>query len=164
MTSPTQPNIAVSLRAIHAVITRAQQVSIDNSNQFAQNGFPEEGIKTGFLDYLTCLKTSFRAHHQVENTILFPALRKVLPDIPYNRLIIEHHTIDSLLDTLQEGIESTRIPGSQQSGLETIGKSLLNLQNLWRPHIMIEEGGFTVDKLEKLLRADEHLNLIKIRR
>jgi len=161
MTSSTQPNVAVSLRAIHAVITRAQQVSIDNSNQFAQNGFPEEGIKTGFLDYLTCLKTSFRAHHQVENTILFPALRKVLPDIPYKRLIIEHHTIDSFLNTLQAGIESCRELGREQSSLETIRKSLMNLQNLWRPHIMIEESGFKVDTLEKLLRADEHLKLIK---
>ncbi len=161
MTNPTQPNVAVSLRAIHAVITRALKISIEYSDQYTRNGFPEEIIKTGFLDFLTSLKTSFRAHHQVENIILFPALRKVLPDIPYSRLMIEHHTIDSLLDTLQAGIESCLAPGSEQTCLETIGKSLVNLQYLWRPHILIEESGFTVDKLEKLLPVDEHLKLLK---
>jgi hemerythrin-like domain-containing protein len=161
MTNPTQPNVALSLRAIHMVITRALKISIENSNQYAMNGFPEGEIMAGYLDYLTSLKTSFRAHHQAENSILFPALRKVLPDVPYKRLIIEHHTIDSLLNTLQEGIECCQAPVREQSCLETVGKSLLNLQYLWRPHILIEEGGFTVDKLEKLLPVEEHLALLK---
>jgi hemerythrin-like domain-containing protein len=160
MTNPTQPNVALSLRAIHMVITRALKVSIENSNQFS-NGFPGEDIRTGYLNYVTSLKTSFRAHHQAENTIFFPALRKVLPDVPYKRLIIEHHSIDSLLDSLQEGIDSCLVPGSEQSSLETIGKSLLNLQYLWRPHIFIEESGFTIDKLQKLMSAEEHLALLK---
>ena len=161
MTNPIQPNVALSLRAIHMVITRALKVSIEYSNQFAKNGFPEGEIRTGYLDYLTSLKTSFRSHHLAENTIIFPALQKVLPDVPYKRLMIEHHTIDSMLDSLQQGIDGCPAPGNEQSCLDTIGKNLLNLQYLWRPHIFIEEGGFTVDKLQKLLSVEEHLALLK---
>jgi len=157
MPEQAKPNVAGSLFTIHAVITRALNVTIENVETFRQQGFPDSTTQQGFADYVRSLVSVLHSHHLVEDDLAFPYLQEKLPEAPYDLLIAQHQEMLLILDQIDLGIDTT----GDEASLNDLKVALEKVDAMWHPHIQIEEEHFTIEKTEELIDVEEHLRLIK---
>ena len=72
MSTASTPNAGSSLIRIHKVITRALLVSMQNS----QGNGPEPELRLGFQRFEQALHSGLLAHHDGEDEISFPFLKR----------------------------------------------------------------------------------------
>ena len=79
-------DIARDFLRIHSVITYALKVSIERSESYAQEGYPDATTRKGFTSYVRCLSALLYAHHITEDDLAFPYFWEKLPDLPVDLL------------------------------------------------------------------------------
>lgn len=161
MTQPNQPNIAADLIRIHSVVTRGLSVSLEHGQTFAGNGFPDDTTQQGFVDYVQSLVSVLHAHHLGEDELAFPYLRDLLPDAPFDLLTEQHQQMMSVLDEVTAANEAVTAGGDSQS-VNDLNRALTRVDELWHPHIQIEEDEFSVEKGAELISVDEHIRLAQL--
>ena len=76
------PNVGTDLIRIHKVVTRALEVSKQNS---LNASLPDEVLQSGFASYVRSLIILLHEHHAGEDELAFPFWRTRLPDGPFER-------------------------------------------------------------------------------
>ena len=136
------PNLAGDLLRIHRAITRGLTVGVTRGSDFISEGFPDQSLQQGFALYIQALTAVVSAHHLGEDEVAFPALKQMLPAVPYERLGADHISIETALglvkSTLPElaGVNPANALAKAVDGL----KSILAV---WMPHIEIEQAVFS---------------------
>ena len=152
-----EPNLATGLLCTHNIITRALDVSIDKS---LNAGEFDETSKTGFIYYIQSLKTVITAHHHLETQQVFPYFRDKIPDLPVVKLNQEHGKIGMLLNEVEEILPDSN-NDLNKSSLKQLNTALIGINDIWHPHIDVEEQYFTAERMDDLLDKDEMMDLIK---
>jgi len=158
MANDPQPDPAQDLVRIHRVITRGLSVGTENCDKFRRQGFVDNEVRQGFATYIKSLLIVLDAHHRGEDEVVFPALKPILPSMPYDRLAADHKQIEHLLDAMRSSIAS----GTEDCGGIDLHKLLGELQQvsaLWAPHIAIEEQQVTKSTLEGHMSLAEQVSL-----
>ncbi len=158
MSNSNLPNVIVGMLSIHAVITRSLKVAVEKTGAFAQQGFPDASSREGFISYLRCLVSVLSIHHETEDTLAFPVFREKL-DAPYDLLTEQHRLLEPLLKEAKAEVEKAATEPDAGGPLMRLNLVLRRIEELWHPHIGIEEEHFTVDRFASLIPAEEHLRL-----
>jgi hypothetical protein len=161
MKQPNQPNIAADLIRIHSVVTRGLSVSLERGQTFARDGFPDDATREGFVSYVQSLVSVLHAHHLGEDELAFPYLRDLLPDAPFDLLSEQHQQMVPILDEIAAANEAVAAGGDSQS-VNDLNRALTQVDELWHPHIQIEEEQFSVEKGAELIGVDEHIRLAQL--
>jgi hemerythrin-like domain-containing protein len=152
------PNIGSNLVRVHRAVTRAFDVAIDSGQQLAAQGWPDEGTREGYTNYVCSLISFLRGHHLGEDELIFPYFRDKLPDLPYDQLGREHHALEAILVRL-EGILDAGAAGGASLALAELVGDLQAGRGLWHPHIRVEEEHLAPEVLGRLLPVEEHVRL-----
>lgn len=67
-----KPNVGADLARIHAMITRALDVSIEHSLSFVRHGYPNASTHEEFVSYVQSLASVLHSHHLTEDEAVFP--------------------------------------------------------------------------------------------
>ena len=151
------PNFARAIVVFHWIITRGLAVCMENAGR----GNPTlEDNRSGFSDYVHSLASLLHAHHLAEDELIFPYLKTVLPDAPFDKLSSDHKLMDPMIEALEDANE--RWKAGAEDALGEMSSSVGSLNELWHPHIAIEEEEIYVpEKLEELIEPQEHVRLIQ---
>jgi len=155
-----EPNLAIGLLCTHQIITRALNVAIEHSDRSLNAGELDGTFKSGFIFYLQCLKTVLTTHHHLETQKVFPYFRDKIAGLPVDRLNKEHGKIGILLNE----IEGTITDLNDESSIEQLNTALTGINDIWHPHIDVEERYFTIEIMNNLLDKDETIRLLEIYR
>lgn len=155
------PNVGIELLRIHSIITRALRVAIEQSQSFAERGYPSVTMREGFIRYVRSLVAVLDAHHKVEDQLAFPYFRDKFPNAPYDLLMAQHQNIVPMLDQLKTTIEEMAAHAQEGPSLNKLFLLLQRIDEIWHPHIRIEEDHFTVGILGSAIPPDEQIRLIK---
>jgi hemerythrin-like domain-containing protein len=162
MPDQPKPNVAGSLLITHQIITRAIATAKENAQIFADQGFPDQSTLDGFTKYTRALTSFLNGHHLIEDDIAFPYFADKLTEAPFELLVEQHYAMLALLDQINQAVEKCQQSSQQPQGLAELNQALAELEEMWFPHIQIEEQYFTPQKLDQLLPLEEHLRLIKL--
>jgi hemerythrin-like domain-containing protein len=152
------PNLAIGMLCTHRIITRALDVSIEHCDKSLKAGELDETSKKGFIDYIQSFKTVITTHHHLETQKVFPYFREKIPDLPVDKLNKEHGQIGIHLNEIDDIISDL----NDGSSIEQLNKILTGINDIWHPHIDVEEKYFTVKGMDNLLDKDETVILLKI--
>ena len=97
MSEQEKPDAAAEIRRIHAMITQALDESLEQSEHFAQAGFPDAETRQVLVGYVGCFGGMLHAHHVSEDEFVFPYLWDQMPDAPLDTLIAQHQEMEPLL-------------------------------------------------------------------
>jgi hemerythrin-like domain-containing protein len=153
------PNVGADMVRIHRVITRGLSVSIERSESFAREGYPDAATGEGFLLYVQTLVSVLSAHHLAEDEVAFPYLRAKLPEVPFDQLMAEHRVMEEILEELKAIAEAVAAETQAGDSLHDLNRALTRLADLWHPHIQKEERFYDVEKMAALMDVDEHIRL-----
>ena len=157
MNQQASPNFARAIVAFHHIITRGLAVSLENAGQ---GNSALDDNRSGFSDYVHSLASLLHAHHLTEDELVFPYMRTVLPEAPYDKLSSDHKLMEPMIETLENANE--RWKSGAEGALGEMSSSVESLNDLWHPHIAIEEKEIYVPKkLEELIEPKEHVRLIQ---
>lgn len=158
--SCTRPGVGGDLLRIHNICTRALSTGCGAARAFAsKGGFPDRGTRRGFLRYARTLHAALHSHHLTEDDLAFPVLEQRLPQGPYQQLHEQHQHMDVLLDRARIALDT--LEGGDDGALPALADALRRLQDLWLPHILIEESIFTPETIDRLFPAAEQAELAK---
>lgn len=112
----------------------------------------------GFLKYLQTLTSLLEGHHLVENNKVFPYFKDKLPEVPYERLMGEHEEIKSGLERINTAITNLESDEDEIIQLKDIKSGLDQIDELWHPHIQIEESQLYSKIVNLKLDKEETIN------
>ena len=157
MNQQASPNFARAMVTFHNIITRGLAVSLENAGH---GNSALDDNRSGFSDYVHSLASLLHAHHLTEDDLVFPYLRTVLPEAPYDKLSSDHKLMEPTIETLENAKE--RWKSGAVDALGEMYSSVKSLNDLWHPHIAIEEKEIYVpEKLEELIEPQEHVRLMQ---
>jgi hemerythrin-like domain-containing protein len=152
------PDIAGDMLRVHAVITRALEVSMQHCDGFANQSAAASSTREGFFTYIEALATVLHGHHLTEDELAFPYLRERMPELPYDRLTAEHQQIVVALREIAQVIGSART-GDTERTMQDLAQVLARVAAIWHPHIEQEERCVTRERLDEIASPDEHARL-----
>jgi Hemerythrin HHE cation binding domain len=150
MSANIHNHLADDLRRIHKVIGRGLAIAQSRGADFVNRGFPDLISRQGYLDYGQCLITILEGHHDAEDTVIFPSLRKI-PGVPFERMAGEHERLLELLDAANGAIDAAAVP--------RFVSLLAEIEDLWETHIAVEEQHFTVAAIDRFVTRSEQDSL-----
>jgi hemerythrin-like domain-containing protein len=157
MNQQASPNLARAILVFHVIITRGLAVSLENARQ---GNSALDANRPGFSDYVHSLASLLHAHHLSEDELIFPYLKTVLPEAPYDKLSSDHQLMEPMIETLENANGRWRSGAGEALG--EISSSVESLDDLWHPHIAIEEKEiYLPEKLEELIEPQEHIRLMQ---
>jgi hypothetical protein len=156
MKDQDRPNVAKDLLRIHAVISRAVEVADRSCHELLSQ---EKVIPIGFLDYIQTLAVILKAHHELEDELVFTYFKTLLKEMPFEELKEDHKKIHAELTKVMDSLEKLRMDNGDKNSRETMAGALDRIKEIWHPHIRIEEAHASVDALEKLIPLEEHIKL-----
>ena len=159
MSTVNQPNVAATVLRIHAVITRALDVTMERGEIFAFQGFPDETTRLGYISYAQSLLSILHAHHLGEEELAFPFFRARIPDAPYAELLRTHQQMLPIIEQVKGDITAAASEANPTDTLHVMQQTFGQLRSIWHPHIATEEEQFTVAKLAAAATVDEHIKL-----
>lgn len=138
---------------IHKIITKGITTSLKKCDEYiGKQGIPPEDA-AGFKLYLSTLIGVTHSHHLSEDEIAFPFFKDLITG-PYERLKDDHLLISGVLDKLDKCL-----PEISAGEPVNLRNALIELENLWVPHIKIEEDNFTADKVHAVVGLKEQENI-----
>jgi len=149
MTEPPNPNLAASLLAIHAVISRGIDVALAQVRSSSKLDLPNTPWREGFLNYIRALSSTVHGHHGAEDDLAFPYFRNKLRDVPYETLTEQHQQLLPILGRIDSAVAECAGHKQGGNGFRQLGRALEEIHALWHPHIEIEEKHFTEERLRK---------------
>jgi hemerythrin-like domain-containing protein len=152
-------NIGISsdIIRIHKVITRALEVIITRGQVFAQAGYPDQTVQTGFCSYIYSFESLLHAHHLTEEELAFPYFRQKMPGEPFDLLLVQHSEIAISVYEIRELMGSHENPKLDLASLNKLIQVVEKIDRIWHPHIEIEENIFDPDKISALMSAEEQV-------
>ncbi len=154
-----KPNVANDLIRIHKIITRGLEVAMEQGRSFAQNGYPDQATRDGFVCYVQALASMTHGHHLTEDEVAHPYFRDKLLEMPYDVLTSEHQAMVPILEEIQAAIERVASEAESGDALGVLNRALARLADLWYPHFQKEEKHFTPEKVGALIDVDEQIRL-----
>ena len=154
MSTDPLPNVGNDLLRIHKVITRALDVSLQNS----QGTNLAESHRSGFVTYVRVLTILLHSHHAGEDELSFPFWRTRLPAGPFDELSEQHRQMIVYLEQI-EGWLGAGSAAWQADTLSELHHALIDLQTLWQTHIALEEATIGPENCHQYLTADENEQL-----
>ena len=151
-------DIAADLNRIHGAITRALEVMIEKSDQYQQH-LPNLGVLRGFTMFVDCFITFIQGHHGAEDDIAFPYFKDKLPETPYARLIKEHKEIVGILEKLDQANVKIKSSENVMEGLTELQEQLVQLKQIWYPHINSEETHLCSECICAVIPSEEQFKL-----
>jgi hemerythrin-like domain-containing protein len=110
-----------------------------------------------FFEFVGVYRTFLLAHHQGEDDVLFPALRKhakSAADVAFVEARAEEHkTVHGLLEEIEDAVRGASSDVGE--ALARIGSLCQKLQRDLLPHLDAEEANLTPDRLEAWLSLQE---------
>ncbi len=158
MSDPKSRSVIAGLLSTHAVISRGLKVAVETTDAFAQQGSRDAASREGFITYLRCLIRLLGVHHETEDKLAFPFFRDLV-DAPYDLLTEQHRLVHSLLEEARAEVERAAVEPAAAAPLMRLNWVLHKIEELWHPHIGIEEEHFTIDRLAVLMPQEEHIRL-----
>lgn len=155
--SATPSIVAQTFLYLHSAISRGLRVSLERGVAFQESPPADPILRQGYVDYVTILTVVVNAHHSGEDEVAFPALRAVIPDAPYGRLLVDHRVIVGLLGAIRRAV--TEYGEGRSAALAEILDELVRLRSLWERHIPIEEGYFTPAAVNAVLSGEQQMAL-----
>jgi len=138
MSNENRPNIGEDYIRFHKVMTRGLGVSLQNVNEFLQIGELEKLNREGFIKYVQSFSSVLHGHHQAEDERIFPYFEDKLPEVPYKRLTSEHIIFKDGLQEIKTGIDHLTLENDELDSLELLRSGLDKIDQIWHPHIQIE--------------------------
>lgn len=154
-----ESSLSSDLLAFHHVISRAMAVSLERAREYGRKGFPDAAVRRGYLDYVTCLVTLTRAHHDTEDELVFPAFDARMPTVPFDILDAQHGRLLPLLDAVAASVEAGAAGRPGAEWLPQLADSLESLGELWTEHIGVEEKHLTAEAISRAFSAAEQEEL-----
>lgn len=148
------PNLADDFLRIHKVITRGLTVGITRGSEFIRDGFSDSFLQQGFALYLQTLTFVVSAHHQGEDEVAFPALKRKLPSVPYERLGADHITIETVLDLVKSTVLEL-VGANSEAALIKAVDDLMSIHAVWTPHIDVEQTFFSSTAIAGVMTPSE---------
>ena len=155
-----EPNLAVGMICTHHIITRGLDMTIEHSNNL-DLAERSETSQRGFIDYIQSLKTVITTHHHLETQKIFPYFRDKIPDLPVDRLNKEHGQIGMLLMDIDGTINDLNDKKLNETFIKQLNTALIGINDVWHPHIDVEEQYLTVEVMDQLLDKDETMKLLE---
>jgi hemerythrin-like domain-containing protein len=154
-----KPNVGADLARMHAIITRALDVSIEHSHSFAQHGYPDESIREGFVSYVQTFASVLHSHHLTEDEVVFPYFQDKIPDAPFDELTAQHEEMVPFIDQINAAAKALAADPQVSEPLKNLNRALSGVRDLWHLHIQIEEKHLSAEKAEELFETDEQIKL-----
>jgi hemerythrin-like domain-containing protein len=160
-TLPSKADVAQDVLRIHAIITRALNVSAEHAETYAQGGFSDAAAREGLVSYVRCLAVLLHAHHLTEDESVFPYFQDKLPDAPYEALVAQHRHMDPILDAIKTALED--VSGTVQPGpaLRDLNNALVEMRTLWQTHIDMEETHLSSERIGAVIDDAEQERMSK---
>jgi hypothetical protein len=95
MSEQSRPDAVAELRRIHAMITQALDGALEQSQHFARAGFPDAQAQEALAGYMRCLWGMLHRHHLSEDEFVFPYMRELTLDAPFDVLVAQHREVTS---------------------------------------------------------------------
>ena len=152
-------SVSNSLIRIHKVITRGLEVSLQHTDTFINQGFPNETTKQGFMIYIQTLASVIHGHHLAEDDLAFPYFENIFPKIPYTHLCQEHERMQKLVDMLQPILSELAESSDSKLLLQKLKIVLENLDEIWHPHYKMEESHIKEERVNALISMEEQMKL-----
>lgn len=150
------PNAGNDLIRIHKVITRALDVSLQNSKPVKLAG----NLRQGFLTYVKVLTIMLHAHHEGEDEISFPFWRTRFRSGPFDKLVEQHRQMITYLEQIEGWLKKSANEW-QDENLLPLYNILGELRAHWQRHIALEEETMGPDNSLKYLSTEENIELVK---
>jgi hemerythrin-like domain-containing protein len=157
-----QPDIALSLRAIHSAITRGLKVALGRTGSGVAEGFSDTATLVGFAGYVQTLAKVLDAHHLTEDELAFPYFRDLMPEMPFDQLMTDHQRMVPLIEQLESQARSLAGEADPHQLLSDIGEATAAVDTVWLPHIAIEESHWTTERLAGLVTPEENARLNRL--
>ena len=157
MSDTNRPNVGNGLLAIHRVLTRGLEITIQYSGTFASAGFPDPQTREGFLLYARNFVDVLHAHHLTEDELAWPGFREKIPDAPYDALIAQHRQMDSLLAEMSAALAWLDSGEVESRALSRFNRAARGVQDLWHKHIHAEESLFGPAQVVSVFTPAEHI-------
>ncbi len=151
--------VAGDLIRIHLVITRAIEVSLEQTCLFTKKGEIVENLAEGFINYLRSLLSLFHSHHLVEDEQIFPYFQEHKLEAPYQMMNDQHQDLLPLLDNLENSINDWAKDVNNHQLISNLQKSLQQVQTLWIPHFQLEEEYLNEENIGSLISDEEQVKL-----
>jgi hemerythrin-like domain-containing protein len=151
--------VADDLIRIHTVITRAIEISIEQSLYFLEQEKLEDNVKEGFINYVNSLLALFHSHHIVEDEEIFPYFKNKGLKAPYEMMATQHENLLPLLDTFEDSIKQLNLDFTNTKKIKTLLENLEQLQTAWIPHYQLEEEYLNNQNISNLINQEEEAKL-----
>ena len=145
--------------AIHQIITRGVNVSLDRVDDFIQNGFSEDALKKGYLNYIRALTLMLDAHHKTEDDVAFPYFLEALQNTHFEWLKQDHDWITGFLEELEPVLVSLESDAPADNDLSVLKDILVKIEDRWSQHIELEEEEF-INLIDDLSTPEEMSQLL----
>jgi hemerythrin-like domain-containing protein len=144
--------------AVHKMISRGVDISISHVDGFIKDGFPNEMICDGYLNYIQALTVLFDSHHKTEDDIAFPYFREALPKTHFEWLLEDHGLITGFIEELHPILDALHKREQVDISLVLCKDVLLKISDRWYGHIGLEEEEF-IDLIDSLSTNEERFHL-----
>lgn len=160
MEDMSHSRVGEALPLFHQSISRGIHMSGLYGRVFTRTGFPVGKIRPGFTDYVRSLTSVMNAHNLTEDQLAFPVFRERLPKAPYDKLADEHLKMTPIVDEVRQKIEWAAFDPESREAFERIDALMDSLEQIWRPHIEVEESHFSPEKIDAVMSASEQAGLL----
>jgi hemerythrin-like domain-containing protein len=157
MSAYTKFDLAHDLINVHKVITRALDVAVDDNASALEK--PAE--YDGYIMYTGCLVRQLHEHHSNEDAVVFPMLRSLLPDAPYDLLMSQHAEMIHVVEQVESSITALKA-GTRAADMQAqLLESLRDLRARWADHIAEEESNFGPDGIPSAISMTDRVRVGK---
>ena len=161
MSAYTKFDLASDLIAIHKVITRALDVAVDvNVSAFEKRAAGRSGFD-GYILYVECLLRQLHEHHSNEDIVVFPLLRDLLPDAPYDLLMTQHTEMIHEVEQVESTITALKAGKHAADAQAQLLGNLQDLRARWVDHIAEEEANFGPDRIPPAISMMDRVRIGK---
>jgi hemerythrin-like domain-containing protein len=158
MSNNDQPDLGRDIIIYHKIITRGIEISNKNAQEYLNKEHLEVSSETGFLKYLQTLSSILKAHHMAEDNVIFPYVQNLIPEVPYKRLMDEHEILSAELQKIENTIPDLKSNNDLKISLRQLNSALAKIDELWHPHIKIEEH-MIYEKIGSMINTPDMIQL-----
>lgn len=137
----------------HHIITRGLIVSIENTSAYPTRR-QSKTWQEGFNNYVRTLVEFIDAHHNSEDSAVFPFLSDKIPGAPFDELRANHRDMISLFGEVKKALLHGEKEEMGEAWLGDLETNLAKLDGMWHPHIDLEETQ-VISKIDQSVPAEE---------
>ena len=160
LSNNNQLDVGQDIIKFHKIITRGIKIAYQHTNESLETGILDASTQEGFLKFVQTFSSVLKAHHMAEDEVIFPYVRDLIPEAPYERLIEEHTVLSAELYKINNAINDLRSEGDALKFLRLLDSALGKIDELWHPHIKIEES-VIYERIGSMISLEEMIKFKK---